>query len=508
MRYRNPVIPGFNPDPSVCRVDDTYYLATSSFEYVPGVPLYRSRTLLEWEPIGHALTRDEQVAVQDVDPSYGIFAPTLRRHEGTFYLITTNVRAGGHFVVTADDPAGEWSDPTWLDAPGIDPDLFFDSDGTVYVTYRGGDHGIEQATVDLETGDLGEPRRLVNRLEGDYTEAPHVYEVDGTYYLLVAEGGTHTNHMVSIARADDPAGPYEPHPQNPILSNRNVSAAYNTVQATGHGDLFEAADGAWWIVFLGIRSRGGHPGWHHLGRETFLAPVTWDEGWPVVNGGDPIELEMSVPESHREGVDGSSTGGDAGRWETHDPFAGDDLGFEWIHRNNPERERYDVADGALVLHGSARTLEDRQPTFVGRRQQHFECLARTRLAFDPRGNEEAGLTAIYDEDHHYDLAVARRDGERRAVVRLRVGPATEVVAAAALPAGPVDLAIEADAEAYRFVLDPGGDREVLAAAPTRYLATEVAGGFTGVVLGPYATGNGAECEAPARFEDFAYRATE
>ncbi|MCU4973677.1 glycoside hydrolase family 43 protein [Halobacteria archaeon AArc-m2/3/4] len=528
MHAENPILPGFHPDPSICRVGEDYFLATSSFEYFPGVPLFHSRNLVDWEPIGHALTRDDQLPLETADSSKGVFAPTLRHHDGTFYLITTNVSAGGHFVVTADDPRGEWSDPTWIDAPGIDPDLFWDDRGdgdpTVYVTYRGGPDGIEQAEVDLETGALGEPRQLCNRLEGDYTEAPHLYEIDGTYYLLVAEGGTHTKHMVSVARADDPTGPFESHPDNPVLSHRNVSGMFNPIQATGHGDLVQAHDGSWWLVFLGIRKHGGHPGWHHLGRETFLAPVEWNEGWPVVNGGEPVELDLEVDldvETASPSPEPSADLEADSRWETRDPFAGDELGPEWNYRHNPERDRYELADGtgALVLHGSPATLEDEQPTFVGRRQQHFDCLARTRLAFDPDPDvdvdEEAGLTVLYDDSHHYDLGVVRRgdDGERRAIVRQRVGDIEEITAETALPDGPVDLVCEATTETYRFALESAVDsaepeRETLTTAPTKYLATEVAGGFTGVYVGLYATGHGEPCETPARFESFEYRSTE
>lgn len=514
MQYENPVLPGFHPDPSVCRAGEEFLLATSSFEYFPGVPLYRSRNLVDWEPIGHALTREAQLPLANAAPSEGIFAPTIRHHEGTYYLVTTNVSDGGHFLVTADDPAGAWSDPTWIDAPGIDPDLFFD-DGTVYFTYRGGEHGIEQATLDPETGALGEPRRLCNELAGPYTEAPHLYRIDGTYYLVVAEGGTHTRHMVSVARADHPTGPFEPCPHNPVLSHRGLSGAFHPIQATGHGDLVRATDGSWWLVFLGIRQHGEHPGWHHLGRETFLAPVTWRDGWPVVNGGDPVDVEMVVPETDltrhppgdRPGAAADDRDGATTPRET-DPFAGGALGPRWEHRYAPERDRYAMDGEGLALHGGPRTLDDRQPTFVGRRQDAFDCRVRVELSFDPDEGDEAGLAAVYDGDHHYDLGVTRRDGTRRAVVRLRIGDASEEVAGRDLPDGPVTLDLAATTDEYRFGVDCGDGTDPLATARSKYLATEVAGGFTGVYLGVYATGDGTEASAPARFRRFSYRRSE
>lgn len=502
MQYENPIVPGFHPDPTVCRVGTDYYLATSSFEYAPGVPLYHSENLVDWEPIGHCLSV-EQLDLEGASSSEGIFAPTLRHHDGTYYLVTTNVSAGGHFVITADDPRGRWSEPTWIDAPGIDPDLFWD-DGTAYFTYRSGPDGIEQAEIDLETGELGESRQLCRRLVADYTEAPHLYEIDGTYYLLVAEGGTHTRHMVCAARADDPTGPFEPCPGNPILSHRDVSGTYSPIQATGHGDLVQAHDGSWWLVFLGIRKHGGHPGWHHLGRETFLAPVTWEDGWPIVNDDEPIEREMAVPgtELERDRDDESDR-----PWGTETSFDGDELGREWNYRYPPAEERYVLEDDGLTLRGGPASLDDRDATFVGRRQQHFDCEVTTRLTFDPADGDEAGLAAIYDESHHYEVGVTRRDGKRRAVCRLTVGGVSEIVGETDLSGGteaPITLVLEATQDRYRFGVEANETRNELGTAATRYLATEVAGGFTGVYVGLYATGRGTTCESPARFDSFAY----
>lgn len=506
MEYENPVLPGFHPDPSVCRDGTDFYLATSTFEYVPGVPLYHSRNLVDWTPIGHALTRQEQLQLADAGSSWGIFAPTLRYHDGTFYMVTTNVSGGGHFFVTADDPAGEWSDPTWVDAPGIDPDLFWDGEDA-YFTYRAGDSGIEQATIDLATGELGEPQQLCNRLEGDYTEAPHLYEVDGTYYLIVAEGGTHVKHMVSVARAEHPTGPFEPFEDNPILSHRNVSGAYNPIQATGHGDLVRAHDGSWWIVFLGIRKHGEHPRWHHLGRETFLAPVEWVDGWPVVNDGDFVTESMVV-----EGTDLQRESAPH-QWETEDAFTGE-LGLEWNSRNVPLEDRATVQDGTLELRPGPETLTDRRPTFLGRRQQHHDCRVESQLSFT--GDEsidedaiEAGLTVLMDDEHHYQLAVRPTATTNRVLTRLRVGPVSDVILEEEFPTGPITLSIEATAERYRFAAaTPDGKTHPMGEAPTRYVSTEVTGGFTGVYLGAYATALAEDSSGGARFDSFTYRRSE
>jgi len=511
MHTENPVLPGFHPDPTVCRVGETFYLATSSFEFVPGVPLYRSDTLVDWEPIGHVLTRDSQLDTRDARSSGAIFAPTLRHRDGTVYLTTTDTSGGGHFVVTADDPAGEWSDPVFVDAPGIDPDLFWDGD-TPYFTYFTGDpdRGIEQAEIDLDTGALGEPRTIWTGLDDPYAEAPHLYERDGTYYLVVAEGGTHTGHSVVVARSDDPTGPFEPAPENPILTHR-TRFQYD-VHAVGHADLVTDADGNWWLVCLGIRPHSGFPGWHHLGRETFLAPVTWDDGWPVVPGGElPGELPADLPESHElpGGHDapgnhdphGDAPVGDRSPVRHTDTDFADGRGVEWFWRRTPDRDRYAFTDDGLVLSGGPETLSEQGTTGIYRRQTDFDCRVRADLDFDPAPGDEAGIALVMDEQHHYSVGVV--GGEREAVVRLRIGDAAEVTARTQVGEH-VTLGIDAETERYRFLVDG----KELADARSKYLATEVAGGFTGVVVGPYATGNGEAADSSALFERFVYEPVE
>ncbi|MFC4553142.1 MULTISPECIES: glycoside hydrolase family 43 protein [Halorussus] len=491
MRYENPVLPGFHPDPTICRGEDAFYLAVSSFEYVPGVPLYRSENLADWKPIGHALTRKSQLTVDNAGASGGVFAPTLRYHDGTYYLVTTNVSGDGHFFVTADDPAGEWSDPTRVYAPGIDPDLFFE-DGTCYFSYHSTDPEapIEQAELDVETGELGESHAIWTGFRDPYAEAPHIYERDGTYHLILAEGGTHAGHMVVAARADDPTGPYEGHPDNPVLTH--WGRPRDEIQAVGHADFVEDGNGNWWLVCLGIRQHGTWPRYHHLGRETFLAPVTWGDGWPVVNGGEPLTTEMEGPLPGERNTESTAV-------QRTDTTFEDGLGVEWQFRRHPDRERYGTDGEGLELRGGPQALDEPGATFVGRRQTAFECRAEMTLAFDPSDGEEAGLALLVDEDHHYQVGVTRSDGRREALVRLSIGDATDVIARTAVGAT-ADLAVEADARTYRFLVDG----EQVADASTRYLATEVTGGFTGVVIGPYATGRGTTCEADAVVERFVY----
>ena len=323
QQYSNPVIAGFYPDPSVCRVSDDFYLATSSFEYFPGVSIFHSRDLVHWRQVGHALTRNSQVKI--VGSSAGIYAPTLRHHSGRFYMTTTSIGGGGNFYVWTDDPAGEWSEPNWVDQGGIDPSLLFDN-GAVYFTSEGGD-GIQQCEIDIETGRrLSESRVIWPGTGGRNPEAPHLYKIYGLYYLMIAEGGTEYGHMETIARSDSPWGPFEPCPHNPILTHRNRSG--HPIQATGHADLVQVQDGSWWAVFLGTRPAPNvYPPWHNRGRETFLAPVAWtEEGWPTIGNAGTVELIMDAPAIPSQ------------PWSPEperDDFSGNRLALAWNFRGNP-----------------------------------------------------------------------------------------------------------------------------------------------------------------------------
>jgi alpha-N-arabinofuranosidase len=504
--WKNPIIPGFHPDPSVARVGEDYYLVTSSFEFFPGVPIYHSRDLVHWEQIGHVLTRASQLPLEGVGPSRGIFAPTLRHHDGVFYMITTNVSGGGNFYVKATDPAGPWSEPTYIPGQGgIDPSLFFE-DGKVYLQSTGGAPGVDgvsgvyQSTIDLNTGELtSEPKLIWRGTGGRYPEGPHLYRVGEFYYLMISEGGTEYGHMVTIARSHSPWGPFEPCPRNPILTNRNTQLDQH-VQGTGHADLVQDHEGNWRVVFLAYRV--GNWYWYHLGRETFLAPVTWDDaGWPVVNDGKPATLEMTA-----SGLPVHTFEAPAVRTDFDTA-----LGLEWNYLRNPDTAAYSLEDrvGWLRLMGRATAMDaEASPTFVGRRQQHLSARLRTRVDFEPMGdNEEAGVVVYRHPDHRYELGV-RRSGEGREVfLRQTVGSLLSVTTDHAIVdhEGPIVLSLEATPEEYHFSFGTTeDDLQPLGAALTRLVSTEVASGFIGVYLGLYATGNGKPAESPAYFDWFDY----
>lgn len=502
--FDNPILPGFYPDPSICRVGDDYYLVTSSFEYFPGVPIFHSRDLIHWRQLGHVLTRESQLPLEGVKSSQGIFAPTLRHHDGTFYMVTTNMPSGRSFFVTARDPAGEWSEPVWLAEPGftMDPSLLFANGRAYYTRHGGGERGgAYQAEVDIETGQLrGPARQLWSGTGGIWPEGPHLYEIDGVYYLLLSEGGTSTGHMLTVARSTSPFGPFEPDPNNPILTHRDRPS--EPIQATGHGDLVQTPEGHWWMVLLGIRRWDGKH--HHLGRETFLAPVRFTaEGWPVVNDGAPIRSRMSadgLPPRHPWPADAP-----------RDEFESPRLGLIWNHVRHPVPGSWSLTErpGFLRLHGSSASLDEvSSPSFVGRRQQHHRCRVSALLQFSPeKEGERAGLTVRANEANHHDLVMTRDGGELVVQLWSRVLGSSTRVAQETITGTQMELTIEACADHYQCSFtERGQPTRLLGRAPTEPVSTESAGGFTGVYFGMFATTSaGAEMPA-ADFDWFEYRA--
>ncbi len=491
--YRNPVIPGFHPDPSVCRVGEEYFLVTSSFTYFPGVPIFRSTDLVHWIQVGNVLDRPSQLDLSATSAwsSMGVYAPTIRQFRGRFWMITTNATAAGfdNFYVTADDPAGPWSEPVHVTVSGIDPDLAWDEAGNCWVHFSAGGR-IMRCRIDDRTGEVLEPAVPTWSGTGlQYPEAPHLVRRGDSWYLLIAEGGTERGHAVSIARGPSPAGPWESCPANPILSHRSTD---RPIQNTGHADLVEAIDGSWWMVCLGTRPRGVTPGFHVLGRETFLVPIEWVDGWPVVGN-----LDLAMPTSP-PGGSGSAV------LPTRDDFDGTLLAAHWVSVRAPYADSASVTDrpGWLTLYGRDAGLDDARPVFVGRRQQHHRC--RVRACVDPGSASEAGLVVRMDERAHYEIFVG--DGTIRA--RARIGPVSGIVAAAPLPSRWPVLRVETEEGSFgpdRVVLgydSEAGAFEVLAKLDGRYLSTEAAGGFIGRVIGVYAVGG------TASFDWFDYESLE
>ena len=480
-QYHNPIIPGYHPDPSICRVGDDYYIVNSSFQYFPGVPVYHSKDLVNWELIGNVLDRESQLPLKGASSWLGIYAPTIRYNDGVYYMITTNVGNGGNFMVTATDPRGPWSEPIWLKQGGIDPSLWFEN-GKCYMVSNP-DVGIWLCEIDPKTGEqLTESKLLWRGTGGRHPEGPHIYKKDGWYYLLISEGGTELAHKLTIARSRNIYGPYVANPANPIFTHCNMKGQNSQIQGTGHGDFVQAKDGSWWLTFLAYRNYGGS--YHHLGRETFLAPVEWKAGqWPVINGGEPVDTLMPLKPL---GVAQQSQ-------KRHIRTTFDkQLGPEWLYIQNPDSSKYVFRDGWLQMHCSRGTLvQNDHPSFLGRRQESACMTAETFIDFTeglPR--DEAGITVYQIHDGHAEICLRPTVGRTQVTVKCQLKSVESVIATAEIDGYAAYLRVRSDGNSYMFEYSEDGKTyKTLGKLDCSLLSTEVVGGFTGVVLGLYAVEN-------------------
>lgn len=510
-KFRNPILPGCYPDPSICRVGEDYYLVTSTFEYFPGLPIFHSRDLIHWQQIGHVLDRPSQLDLDEVRPSGGLFAPTIRHHNGIFYVINTLVDGktkSGNFIVTATQPQGPWSEPHWLpDLGGCDPSLFFDDDGRVWYTanrlneegHYTGHTEIYLCELDLENMKLIGKETILwdGAVKGAvWAEAAHIYKVNGFYYLLAAEGGTAHHHAVTIVRSKNVAGRYETYRGNPILTHRHLGLDYPIV-GTGHADLVETQNGEWWMVLLAMRPYGGY--YYNLGRETFLVPIRWEDEFLVVSPGTGrAEFEYSVPNLPEQ------------IWQTppaRDDFNDATLSYQWNFLRTPHDDFYNLTERKSYLRLRLRPQklsEQTNPSFVGRRQQHMDFTAQTAFEFTPQVDECAGLALIQNNDFHFRFVVMY---ENENIIRLikRSHGKDETLVTQPLPAGCYTLKVTAHEQTYNFYFSTHDQWHTLAEnIDGRILSTPVAGGFVGTYIAMYASSNGQLSANHADFDWFEY----
>ena len=497
--YRNPVIPGFHPDPSVVRVGDDFYAVTSTFSWFPGLPILHSTDLVNWRQIGNAIDRPGQVDFSGLGTNRGLFAPAITHHDGRFWIVNTCIECGDNFVITARDPEGPWSDPVWLDFGGIDPSLYFADDGTAWIVYNDappgeplyeGHRAIWMQQFDQETMQVMPERTLLVNggvdlsTEPVWAEGPHIYRVKGWYYLLTAEGGTADQHSQTIYRSRDLQGPYEPGPFNPILTQRDLPADRpDRVEATGHADIVRLDDGSWWGLFLATRPFAGQS--TLLGRETFLLPLEWIDGWPrFLDRGEPVPMEAARPPLP------AATPVDYRAWR--EDFL-EPLGPEWIGLRTPGRtQSLIVGDGALHVIGAGEAAGSLgKPAFAGRRLRHHSADFTTKLAFDPvRESDFAGLLAFMDESHFLTAGI---EGERL-VVRMRTDAEQEqrgkvVVEQPLTTDEPIELKLAlrgGQARVYWRMAGRSDWQDIGDAIDVEPLASVHAGLFTGLAVGPYA----------------------
>lgn len=510
--FTNPILPGFYPDPSICRVGDDYYLVNSTFSYYPGVPIFHSKDLVHWEQIGNVLDRESQLPLADSPHSGGIYAPTIRYHEGTYYMITTNVSGFGNFYITATKPEGPWSDPIVLDdAGGIDPSLFFDEDGKVYyigtvgkeeaISKYWGDNIIYLRELDLEQGKLvGETHVLWEGAFKDsiWAEGPHLYKKDGYYYLMIAEGGTGHEHAITIARSKEITGPYESNIHNPILTHRHLGSN-NPIENVGHGDLIETQDGKWWMVLLGSRP---YEGYYNLGRETFLVPVTWEDGWPVINPGKGIVEEVGeAPHLSKFEVIPE---------DICEHFMDEELDYKWMSLRGPKEAFCSLRErpGYLRLQLRPESIKELvTPSFVGRRQQHKNFNVNTMLEFIPQNEgEAAGLVLIQNEGYHFRYEYVMKEGHTYLRLTKCEAGKDEVINEVTFEGKQVYMKVVARGQRLDFYYGnvPRKINKLAEGVDATILSTNKAGGFVGTCIGMYASSNGEITQNHADFKWFEY----
>lgn len=478
MKYNNPIIRGFNPDPSICKVGIDYYLVTSSFEYFPGIPIYHSTDLVNWKHIGNCITKNTQLSLKEAKDSGGIWAPTIRHWKDTFY-VTATLDDLGNFIISTKDIYDEWSAPVWVSMGGIDPSLYFEEDRVYYCTNQSlhvGQEEITMAEIDITSGNLiGEIKTLWSGTGGGFLEAPHLYRIGEWYYLIVAEGGTNFNHMITVARSKNLWGNYENYTNNPILTNRDDTS--KKVQCTGHGDLFQDGAGNWWMVHLGTRL--ARRTMTHLGRETFLTPVNWKNNWPIVEG-DKAKLTEEGPlwEKQKES-DAFSADFTQKVWEP-----------EWIFLREPRTSFYCRKDGKLFIKPSLK-IEDGEsrPSFAAVRQIDFKCQVETKMYFESvEEGDEAGILIYLSSDFYYRFGKKEISGKNYLVVEKRAEDFQQTAFQYPIKEGSLQLIVRADEKAYHFFYSVDEKPlQYLGMASTRFLSCELAGKcFTGTVIGLYA----------------------
>ncbi len=494
MKYTNPIIKGFYPDPSVCFANGKYYLVSSSFQYFPGVPLFESEDLVNWKQIGHVLTRKSQVMLEKIASSGGVFAPTIRYNDGRFYMVTTNDTTHENFYVYTDDIYGEWSEPITVEQNGIDPSLLFDGEHVYFMsngTDENGEGGVVQCEIDITTGKKLSPSKCIWKGSGGrFLESPHMYHIGSAYYLMAAEGGTEYGHMITYAKSDSVWGPFTNYPDNPVLTNRN-KAPY-IIQGIGHGDLIQDKFGDWHIICLGFRQIHMWRAYHILGREVFMVPVIFHEdGWFTAGTDGTADAEYEIKGEFTQNEKKQYT------------FENTEWNIDWCYMRHPVLENYELTSAKAVLHGTDITLDAvDSPTFLGIRQRDFDMNLNAELIID---TGEAGITVYSCENEHYDIALRKTVGEEsyEAVLRLSIGGIKHEQAVVTVPYAKVRLSVICDGANYFFTVIPkeesGRETEAiyLGAGQTKYVSKEVSEGFTGVLLALYAVGNNT-----AEFTDF------
>lgn len=536
--FSNPILSGFYPDPSVCRVGDNYYLVNSTFAYFPGITIFQSKDLVNWKLIGYALDRPEQLDLDSAGVSRGLFAPAIRYHKGIFYITCTLVDKGGNFVVTAKNPSGPWSNPVWLPVDGIDPSLFFDGDNA-YLIYNSippnnkplyeGHRTIRMREFDINNLKVKNDEKILVNGGTDiskkpvWIEGPHIFKKDNFYYLIDAEGGTAENHSEVVFRSKNIWGPYVSYKNNPILTQRNLNPERkNPITCTGHADFVETPEGNWWAVFLGCRPYPPYKeDYFNTGRETFLAPVKWinssDGLWPIINPGNKlVQYHYPYPLKPNKENGGITYSGNI---TYKDDFTSSKLNINWMFLRTLRNKWYSLSDrkGFLAMKLRPETCSgNMNPSFIAHRQENLNCSASTSISFSPKAaNEKAGLLIFQNETHFYFLCKSL-EGNVPVIQLYKSGKNAlsnkmELLASQKLTDDQnkkeLNIKIEADGGTYSFFYSFKPEQWTLLKNKVdgKFLSTKVAGGFVGCMFALYSTSLGKPSSNTAYFDWFKYK---
>lgn len=520
IKFNNPILSGFYPDPSVTKVGSDYYLVNSTFSYFPGIPVFHSQDLKNWKQIGNVIDRPGQMNFMDNRVSRGLFAPAIHYHNGLFYVTCTLIDGKGNFVVTAKNPAGPWSDPVWLpQVKGIDPSLFFDRD-KAYIIYNSdapdnkplysGHRTIRMYEFDPETLSVrGEEIQLVNggvdiSKKPVWIEGPHIFKREEWYYLCAAEGGTSVNHSQVVLRSKSISGPYLPYENNPILTQRNLDPnRKNPVTSAGHAELVEGPDGNTYAVFLAVRPYEGD--YYNTGRETFIAPVKWENGWPVINP-DSKEIKYSYSAGFKE-VKQKDARPQSGNFSYRIEFKEKlDPALLFLRTLDTSWFKLSKTDGLTMNLLPETCMGKANPAFIGKRLQHIKAKASTELVFKAKtANEKAGIMIFQNEYHFYYLCRSVVDG--KSVLQVLKGDqdqkkATLIKQVEISGNNKVYLQIETNGDKcnFQYATQPDKWKLLLGDVDGKYLSTKVAGGFVGSLFALYATSSGEASQNVAGFK--------
>lgn len=510
--FYTPILQGFYPDPAITSKGDDYYMVCSSFAVFPGVPIFHSKDLVNWTDLGGVLNNVSEFNPQTTGISEGVYAPgiTYNPHNNTFYMIVTVFSGGlGNIIVKTKDPMKGWGSPIKLDFGGIDPCIFFDDDGKGYVVHNdapddgkelyNGHRVIKVWEYDVNTDKVipGSDKIIVDggvdlSKKPIWIEAPHLYKKEGTYYLMCAEGGTGGNHSEVIFKSDSPKGPFVPAPSNPILTQRYFQKdRANKVDWAGHADLVKGPDDKYYAVFLGVRPNDKDR--VNTGRETFILPVDWSGIYPVFeNGLIPLEPKMKMPKGVTENKTGKNGFFSNGNFRFEDNFISQKLDYRWIGLRGPRESFTSITKRGLEISPFDVNIKEIKPTStLFYRQQHNSFSFTTTIDYKPNSEKDlAGIVCLQSEKFNYVFGITKKGKDTYILLERTDNGVSHIIVSKKITfKNSIRLQVSATGDSYQFSFstDEINFENLGGAVSGDILSTNVAGGFTGAMVGLYAT---------------------